>query len=202
MILKEDNQKLVLFKSKRSMIKYIILLLISIYLLSLYVLSIFNLFNKKSYYLGSTLSNIVTQLTFLILGNVIFIIFIIIAIYGSLKNIASMNSIVFDKNSKKIIFLKKNRLIRRNKIKELSFNKISEIQIEQEKDSIYVVLLLIQEGNRVLIDSDYENEGMERLNSLGEKIKDLLSVPIRKGIYEDIYKVEEEKTDTGVKKES
>ncbi|MHA1384396.1 MAG: hypothetical protein ACTSR3_11640 [Candidatus Helarchaeota archaeon] len=191
MISKENAQKIFLYKSKKSQIKYIILLLISGWLVFFFLLSIYNFFNK-SIYLGNSFTDILTQLAFLIFGNIIFIFFVMLAIYGSLKSIFKSKKILFDKKNEEAIFYSREGLFKGVSLKKIPFSEFSKIKVEQEQDSDYVLLSIEQNNNAVPIDSDYGEKGMERLNNLAESIQKMLEIPLSKGTFEDIYAIEEE----------
>lgn len=195
MIIKENEQKFQLFDSKKSKIKYIILLLGGILLLIFYFLSICELFLGKSLYFGENISDILVQFTFFAGGNITFVIFIGLAIYGSIKNISKQKRIVFDKIDKEILFITKHWLLKENITRQIPFSDIAEIVVEQQEDNILTKLSLLYNKNKIAIDSDYDLEGMERLNNLAMKIHALLGVPFQKAIFEDIYIEEEESSE-------
>ncbi len=194
MILKENDQKIRLVEPRKTKIKYYLLLIISIWLFFLFCQSFYVIIMEKGLSLGSTLSNVLIQLTFFIGGNIIFIIFTTLAIYGALRNLLKFKMITFDKSILEIVFLQKNGLFRDEQIKRILFSEIKGISVEQEEDGIFCSLYMHQNDNKISIDSDYEAEGMDRLNLSAKKIHNFMGIdiPLKEGIYEDIYEPEEE----------
>ena len=195
MIIKEDGQKLQLTISKKSQIKYVILLITSLLLFIFYCFSFFKHFFGNNMYFGMTLSDLLTRLTFFIASTSPFIGIIIIAIFGSLKTLMTCKKIIFDNANKETLFKKERSLFKKITIKKIPFSEISEIKVAQEKDSDYVMLSISHENKEIQIDSDYGMEGMERLNELGERIRKLIEAPLQKGSFEDIYIEEEEENE-------
>ncbi|NVM03061.1 MAG: hypothetical protein HWN67_12035 [Candidatus Helarchaeota archaeon] len=192
MNIKDNERNLQLIKSKKSKIKYIILLIISFILLILFSLSLLNLISRNSIFLGNSLTELLTNSTFLFLGTIFFVDFIIFSIYGAIKNLIETDKIVFDKIKKELWFIKHNKLLRKDSSKKVPFFEISEIKVEQELDSEYISLSIFRKNEKITIESDYGEEGTNRLNSLAENLQEFIKVPIQKGQFEDIYIEEEE----------
>lgn len=201
MIIRENQQTLQLLNSNKAQIKYILLLLTGIWLFFFFSVSIFELFFGKTLYFGNTISELLTQLTFFIVGNIVFVIFTILAIYISLKHLLRTNTIIFDKINLEALFLTQQKLFKKSIIKKIPFSEILEIKVEQEKDSDYIIVSLSQKDQKIEIESDYGIEGMERLNQLAESIQKLVNVPFEKGLFEDIYKADEEESKEKEKKD-
>ncbi len=192
MIIKDNKSQLELFKSKKSHIKYILLLLTSIILLVLFSLSILNLINRETIYLGSTFTEILANSTFLFLGTIFFVDFILFSIYGAFKNLIETNKIVFDKFKKEVNFIRNTKFLRKEFLKKIPFSEISEIKVEQEPDSDYITLSILHKNKKITIDSHYDSEGMDELNNLAENIHNFIGAPLIKCEFEDIYIEEEE----------